>query len=383
MGGGGRRGGRAGPRRARGGVALAELSRRPVRTGLTTGAFGLVLAILTLFALLFATMETDVERDAVGYDVIATAGQPIALPAGLADQVAREARIATSAFVGAVSSTFYTGEAVYFPLYEMTPELAASPPSGLQSRDSGFASDAEVWASLLDDPGAVIGLLGLAGEPASLAGRDGPIDGRRAGVPLGPFFGIFAGPQTFAQLAASEVGETLLLDLRPGVDAAAFARELESALFGAGVDASTTAEVLDLLTVANRNFYASSELLMRMGLLVGILTLGILALRAVVERRRSIGIARAVGLRRRQILTGMLVEALVAVTIGVTVGLLAGVALGRNLLRQVYPSLPLAIDGRMLAGVLALCYGAALLVTLLPAWRASRLQPVEAIRAQV
>jgi putative ABC transport system permease protein len=229
----------------------------------------------------------------------------------------------------------------------------------------------------------VIGLLGLAGDPASLAGRDGPIDVRLAGVPLGPVFGIFAGPQPFAQLAASEVGETLLLDLRPGVDAAAFARMLESALFGAGVDASTTAEVLDLLTVANRNFYASSELLMRMGLLVGILTLGILALRAVVERRRSIGIARAVGLRRRQILTGMLVEALVAVTIGVTVGLLAGVALGRNLLRQVYPSLPLAIDGRMLAGVLALCYGAALLVTLLPAWRASRLQPVEAIRAQV
>jgi hypothetical protein len=105
--------------------------------------------------------------------------------------------------------------------------------------------------------------------------------------------------------------------------------DLEITMFASGVDAATTAEILDLLTVANRNFYASSELLMRMGLLVGILTLGILALRAVVERRRSIGIARAIGLRRRQILAGMLVEALVAVSIGVTVGLVARVARGR------------------------------------------------------
>ncbi len=375
-------GGRSGRLRATLRVPLAELSRRPVRTGLTTGAFGLVLAILVLFATLFATLEADVERDAVGYDVIASsaAGQTITLPAGLADQVARESRIRTSFFLGAVTSTFYTGEAVYFPLYEVTPEVAADPPSGLQSREGAFASDADVWAALLDDPGAVVGLLGLAGDPASLSGTDGPVEVRLAGIPLGPFYGIFTGPETFAQLAAPALSETLLLDLRPGVDPSEFARELESRLYSMGVDAAATAEVLDLLTVANRNFFASSVLLMRLGLVVGILTLGILALRAVVERRRAIGIARALGLRRRQILTGMLVEALVAVSIGVAVGLVAGVSLARNLLTQVYPSLPLAVDGVMLAGVVTLCYGSVLLVTVLPAWRASRLVPVEALR---
>lgn len=375
-------GGRSGRLRATLRVPLAELARRPVRTGLTTGAFGLILAVLTLFAMLFATVEADVERDAVGYDVIATsaAGEPISLPATLAAQVEREARIQTSAFVGSVSSTYYTGESVMFPLYEVTPELAAAPPSGLQSRADGYASDAEVWAATVDDPKAIVGLLGLAGDPATLVGRDGPIDAYLAGIPLGPFFGVFAGPEVFAQLAAGEVRETLLVDLAPGVDAAGFATELESALFASGVDAATTAEVLDHLTVANRNFFASSELLMRLGLVVGILTLGILALRAVVERRRAIGVARAIGLRRRQILAGMLTEALVAVTIGIVVGLIAGVSLARNLLTQVYPSLPLGVDTTLLAGVLALAYGAVLLVTIVPAWRASRLRPVEAIR---
>jgi putative ABC transport system permease protein len=375
-------GGRSGRLRATLRIPLAELARRPVRTGLTTGAFGLILAVLTLFAMLFATVEADVERDAVGFDVIATsaAGEPIELPAELAGQVVREARIPTSTFVGRVASTFYNGESVMFPLYEVTPELVASPPSGLQSRADGYAGDAEVWATAAEHPSAVIGLLGFAGDPATLAGRDGPLEVHLAGVPLGPFFGIFAGSEAFTQLRTDEVRETLLLDLASGVDAASFARELESALFTTGVDATTTAEVLELLTIANRNFFASSELLMRLGLVVGILTLGILALRAVVERRRAIGVARAIGLRRRQILAGMLTEALVAVTIGAVVGLIAGVSLARNLLTQVYPSLPLGVDTGFLVGVLVLAYGAVLVVTVVPAWRASRLRPVEAIR---
>jgi putative ABC transport system permease protein len=375
-------GGRTGRLRATLRMPLAELSRRPLRTGLTTGAFGLVLAILTLFAMMFGTLQIETERDAAGFDVIATAagGATITLPEELAHDVTRDARIRTSSYLGSVRSTFYAGEALQFPLYEVTPELAADPPSGLQSREAAFASDLEVWAALVDDPSAVIGQLGLAGDPATFAARGGPLDARLAGVPLGPFLGIFAGPEAFAELASAAVGETLLLDLRAGVDPGAFAEALESELFGIGVDASPTAEVLELLNTANRNFFASSELLMRMGLVVGVLTLGILALRAVVERRRSIGVSRAIGLRRRQILGGMLAESFVTVTIGVIVGLAAGLTLASNLLTQVYPSLPLGLDGRLLAGVLGLVYGAVLAVTVVPAWQASRLQPVEAMR---
>ena len=59
---------------------------------------------------------------------------------------------------------------------------------------------------------------------------------------------------------------------------------------------------------ANRTFFSVIDVLMRMGLVVGILSLGILALRAVVERRHIIGVLRALGYRRRSVMAGLMIE---------------------------------------------------------------------------
>jgi hypothetical protein len=57
-------------------------------------------------------------------------------------------------------------------------------------------------------------------------------------------------------------------------------------------------------------------------------TLGILALRAAVQRRRSIGVLRALGYRRRQILAGLLTENIVLAGLGTAMGLSAGLFTG-------------------------------------------------------
>jgi putative ABC transport system permease protein len=101
---------------------------------------------------------------------------------------------------------------------------------------------------------------------------------------------------------------------------------------------------------------------------------------SVTERTREIGIRKALGATRGQILQQFLVEALVLCQLGGLVGLLVGVA-GGNLaaaLLKSAPAFPLGWALFALAGVtvVALTFG------VYPALKASRLHPIDALRAE-
>jgi putative ABC transport system permease protein len=113
---------------------------------------------------------------------------------------------------------------------------------------------------------------------------------------------------------------------------------------------------------------------------VGILSLGILGLRAVVERRHAIGVMRALGYRRRGVMAGLMTEAVLTASIGVVVGVAAGTVMGYLFLLQFAEGNPFGLDGPSMFTALGLVYGSVILVTLWPAWRASRLPPAEAVR---
>ena len=124
------------------------------------------------------------------------------------------------------------------------------------------------------------------------------------------------------------------------------------------------------------------RLVMGIGLLVGVLSLGILALRAVVERRRSIGMLRALGYRPDQVLGGILSEGLITATCGALVGIGVGVLMAALVLNVFRPGARVEIDASLLALIVGLIYLAVLAVTIPPALRASRLPPVEALRLE-
>jgi len=98
---------------------------------------------------------------------------------------------------------------------------------------------------------------------------------------------------------------------------------------------------------------------------------------SVAERTREIGIRKAIGAKRRTILVQFLIEAATICLIGGGIGL--GIAWPLTLIMQKY----------MPATMSALVVGISLLVSLLtgvlsgflPAWRAARMNPVDALRA--
>jgi ABC-type antimicrobial peptide transport system permease subunit len=100
----------------------------------------------------------------------------------------------------------------------------------------------------------------------------------------------------------------------------------------------------------------------------------------VAERRREIGIRMALGAERSSVLTQVMRQGLVLAGIGLVIGLAGALALNRllaSLLFGVEPS-----DPATLGAVVATILLVAALACGLPAWRASRLDPNVALRAE-
>jgi len=136
----------------------------------------------------------------------------------------------------------------------------------------------------------------------------------------------------------------------------------------------TLGDVLEVLTLAVGALGSISLLVGGVGILT-ILTI------SVTERRHEVGLLRALGARRRQILLLFLGEAAVLGGLGGLLGLAIGVG-GAWLLTLAVPGLPAHASWgyAMLAEGLALCIG--LLAGIMPAWHAASMDPVKALHSE-
>jgi putative ABC transport system permease protein len=366
---------------------LAYLSRRPVRSGLGMGAFAVVLGMLGAYYVFGFVFAGNASRDTAGYDVAAfSSGTPsITIPGDLESQTTQATQVTTRIYYGPLNLHQAGQESgwapTYVSLYELTDEQLSDPPVRLTQRDPGFSSDHELFMAMRNDPTLVVANNFFQPVALGLIGRDGPLTLKVVGQwAPGALFGIVGSQAAFAPFSHLLAGSTLLIKTAPGVDPEGFAVALRRELFSTGVDADTTRHLLYLRGLPGRAFLDYVVSVTRIGLVIGVASLGLLVLRALIERRRVIGLLRALGYAPRQVLTGMLGEAVLTATAGIIVGVAAGTGLGYLYVRIAYSATTLGIDGPATLGSVAAVYAAVLLVAFVPALRASRLAPSEALR---
>jgi putative ABC transport system permease protein len=199
-------------------------------------------------------------------------------------------------------------------------------------------------------------------------------------------YGISTSQRTLAAAYGHRVRPTAYyFAVAPGVDARAAAPELEAAFVANGLEADSMEQIVDDALGVQLTFNRIVEGFMGLGLIVGIAALGVISARAVVERRQQIGILRALGFRKRMIQLSFLIESSFIALSAIVVGTVLALIIGKNVIDDVssqasWHDLRLVVPWLHLALIFGGVYAAALLATLAPAVRASRIYPAEALR---
>ncbi len=113
-------------------------------------------------------------------------------------------------------------------------------------------------------------------------------------------------------------------------------------------------------------------------LLVGGIGIMNIMLASVTERTREIGIRRAIGAKRRQIIMQFLVETVVLSSIGGVIGIAVGLLFPWLITR--FAGMPTIVPGYSIALSLGISVGVGLIFGIYPAIRAAKLDPIVALR---
>lgn len=175
----------------------------------------------------------------------------------------------------------------------------------------------------------------------------------------------------------------LVLEIRPGADMEAVKEQVVELLYDRHEEKDVTvitqeammsslSSILQVLTLVVAGIAAISLTVAGIGIMNVMLV-------SVSERTAEVGLLKALGATRRQILLIFLLEAVILSVAGGILGLAIGwgvVEVGTAL----YPALPASPPLWAVYAVIGVSFGTGTLFGVLPAWRASRLDPVAALQ---
>jgi len=143
-------------------------------------------------------------------------------------------------------------------------------------------------------------------------------------------------------------------------------------------DLVTQDQILDTFNKLTGVFFLVMIVLSAVALLVGGIGVMAIMMVSVTDRTREIGVRKALGATRRDILLQFLIEAATLTGIGGVVGVAIGLGAGRLItaLMNIDAATPLALT----AAAVAVSVTIGIVFGLLPASRAAKLDPIEALR---
>lgn len=140
----------------------------------------------------------------------------------------------------------------------------------------------------------------------------------------------------------------------------------------------TADETLAFWDTISRILFTALPALVATSLVVGGIVIMNIMLVSVMERTREIGIRKAIGARRRDILTQVLIEATTLSMVGAVLGVAVGI--GLTLFVAAVSPLPGAVDIKWVSLGVFLGMFVGIVSGVYPATRAARLHPVDALR---
>jgi putative ABC transport system permease protein len=199
--------------------------------------------------------------------------------------------------------------------------------------------------------------------------------------------GISTSQRTLAAFGNRARPTIFYIRLVPGIDPQRFADRMESAFLANGLVADSYVKLVKDVVAANVLIDRLVLGFMGLGLVVGVAALGVIAARSVVERRQQIGVMRAIGFQASAVRLGFLLESGLLAVSSIVVGAALGLAMGYNVVddasRQAnYGHVPFLVPWATLSVIFTVVLLVALGTTYLPARRASRVFPAEALRYQ-
>lgn len=194
---------------------------------------------------------------------------------------------------------------------------------------------------------------------------------------------FFISRQEFARDFETQQDTVLLARGREGMSDAQVKTAAEAALSAfPNLEVRTKAEYKDFVSGQINQFLYLFYMLLALAIIIATFGIVLTLALSVFERTREIGLLRAVGLARRSTRAMIRWEAIIVSLIGAVVGLVMGVFLGVVAVEAVPDLTAMSIPWGRLVVFLVLAGVIGVLAAILPAWRASRLNVLEAIQAE-
>ena len=143
-------------------------------------------------------------------------------------------------------------------------------------------------------------------------------------------------------------------------------------------DMITQDQILDTFNKITGVFFLVMIVLSSVGLMVGGIGVMAIMMVSVTNRTREIGVRKAVGATQREILLQFLVEASTLTGIGGLIGIIVGLSLGRMITS--FMNIDAGVPILLTVIAVSVSVGIGIVFGMIPARRAARLDPIEALR---